>query len=429
MTPAGSRVSKRLRWVVVALCQILVVVVLAEIAIRLVATRHRGVRMMLHASTDVTDFSDVETLPELMNRSMLGFVPGSVHYGFVLNSRSFRTREYEPEPAPDRVRIVALGDSFTFASGALPHEDHWTTLTERILETTVDTPVEVLGLGVPDTGPAFQLRLWQIEASELDPDAVVLAFFVGNDFTDHQEDLGVFGEDDRSFGGAVASVSALARLTRNLVRVARAGAGRRSELVAGADLAPGEPIPGYGEAFDPDRPTFGRRRFIDIESRRMALCLRSEDDAFDRLAQRVISTVLGLAADVEASGSRIIVMVIPDQYQIDRKLRKQVYRATGTRAADYDLDRPQRVLTEALETAGVEVVDLLPVVRRASRDAALYRLRDTHWNRRGNELAAAILADALAAPPDPDREELFTDGLEIGFPGAWSQVVGAGRSE
>jgi len=402
--------------------QLLVVLVLAEVAVRLVATHHRGLRMLLVTSTRASDFTDAETLPEIMNRSMLGFSPGSVEYGFVLNSRSFRTKEYESAPARHRFRVVALGDSFTFASGALPHEDHWTTLIEEELDRRSDRPVEVLRLGVPDTGPAFQLRLWQIEASKLEPDVVVMAFFVGNDFIDHQGDCGVFGGGDRGLSGRLASVSALYRATRNLRRVLSAGGEPAGRQRSGSTPAPGQPIPGYREAFDPNRPTFNREHFVAIEAQRMTLCLRSEEEAFREVADRTAGVVIDLATEVRHAAVRFVVMVIPDQYQVDQGLVEEVLSSTGTRIEDYDFDRPQRVLGKALESEGVEVLDLLPIFRRASSGDALYRPQDTHWNRRGNEIAAESLADFLATGRAGGGAELFFDDLEDGSPDAWTSV-------
>jgi len=402
--------------------QLLVVLVLAEVAVRLVGPHHRGLRMLLSTSTRATDFTDAETLPEIMNRSMLGFSPGSVEYGFVLNSRSFRTKEYEPGPARGAFRVVALGDSFTFASGALPHEDHWTTLVEEGLNGAADRPVEVLRLGVPDTGPVFQLRLWQVEASKLRPDVVVMAFFVGNDFVDHQGDCGVFGGGDRGVSGRLASGSALYRVARNLRRVWGADAEPAGRQRSGSTPAPGQPIPEYRESFDPNRPSFKRERFIAIEAERMAICLRSEDEAFRQLADRTAGVVIELADDVRHAGARFVVMVIPDQYQVDQGLVEQVLSSTGTRIEDYDFDRPQRVLGRALESEGIEVLDLLPIFRRASSGDELFRPQDTHWNRRGNEVAAESLVDFLATGRAGGGAELFFDGLEDGSPGAWTSV-------
>jgi hypothetical protein len=418
--------------VVIGAIQIVVVLMLGEVAVRLAAPHHRGLRMLLGASTRVSDFSDADTLPEIMNRTMLGFSPGSVEYGFVLNSRSFRTREYQPGPARGGLRVVALGDSFTFASGALPHEDHWTTLVEEELDRRSDRPVEVLRLGVPDTGPAFQLRLWQIEAAGLEPNIVVMAFFIGNDFIDDQGDCGVFGGGDRGFSGRLASVSTLYRAARNLRRVLSAGGEpvteRGSDGEDGTKPVMGQPIPAYREAFDPGRPTFGREQFIAIENQRMALCLRSEEAAFRPLAERAAEIVKALSAEVGESGSRFVVMLIPDQFQVDQALVDEVLRTTGRRREDYDFERPQRVLGRSLRSAGIEVLDLLPVFRAAPGGEALYRPRDTHWNRRGNELAAAELTAILWSGPMSGRRAVFADDFERGSADGWSAVENSEKS-
>lgn len=400
-------------------CQLLVVVFLAEGAVRVIAKKHRGLRMVLNTSADTADFSDVKTLHELMDRSMLGFNPYSVEYGFVMNSRSFRTAEYSPGGAPNHFRVVALGDSFTFASGGLPHEDHWTTVTEYELGPRLERPVEVLRLGVPGTGPAFQLRLWELEAAGLEPDVVVVGFFVGNDFVDHQDDQGSFGGERQGFGGRVAAKSALVRAIRNLIRIEGSEAvdpQGSGEGHSGSPATAGHSVPDYRRSFDPDQPTFEYERFVEIETRRMSLCLNSEKEAFSELAGRVISVVSELASKIETGGSRCIVMVIPDQYQVDMDLVDEILRTTGGRAEDYDLGRPQRTLVAALEAAGVEVLDLLPVFRSTGEGAGLYRPRDTHWNRRGNVVAAVALADRIA----PGIGALiFSDGLEAGDTRAW----------
>ena len=128
----------------------------------------------------------------------------------------------------------------------------------------------------------------------------------------------------------------------------------------------------------------------------MALCLRSEEEAFRQLADRTAAVVIDLATEVRQAGARFVVMVIPDQYQVDQTLVEEVLSATGTRREDYDFNRPQRVLGGTLESADIEVLDLLPIFRRASLGEALYRPQDTHWNRRGNEFAAM-------APPSVAR--------------------------
>lgn len=425
MSVSAGRTKAWRRRALLVFLQLVVIVILAELVVRVLAERHQGLRMVLAASRENTCFDDAEDLRELMNRTMLGFSPGTVQYGYVLNSRSFRTSEYKPQPDPDTFRIVALGDSFTFASGGLAHADHWTTLTERSLRRWADDRTEVLRLGVPDTGPAFQLRLWQLEASRLHPDVVVLAFFVGNDFVDHQQDIEAFGGATRGLSSRLASISALYRVSRNLVRIKTGTtvvAPRDLKIRRSAGVGPGEPVPRYARTFESDRPTFSPERFVAIEARRMALCLRSNIDTFDALAGRVIPTVKRLASEIERSGARFLVMVIPDQYQVDEGLVGQILEATGHEFDDYDLDRPQHELVSSLRAGGIEVLDLLPVFRRVTRQAGdLYRPRNTHWNRRGNEVAAKALTAAIISSGGADDGALHIDDFESSDLSAWSR--------
>ncbi len=57
---------------------------------------------------------------------------------------------------------------------------------------------------------------------------------------------------------------------------------------------------------------------------------------------------------------------------------------------------PQRRILEFCERAGIDCLDLLPVLRRTERGGRTYQLRDTHWNARGNAVVATELEPVLA---------------------------------
>lgn len=95
-----------------------------------------------------------------------------------LNARGYRGREL-PLPKPgDRTRVVVLGDSIAFGYGvsdeqAFPH-----------LLTVRDNGLEAVNLGVEGYGPGQELLVLQREGLRDDPDVVVLAFCLRNDFVD-----------------------------------------------------------------------------------------------------------------------------------------------------------------------------------------------------------------------------------------------------
>ena len=342
-----------------------------------------------------------------MEASLVGFRPFTEAYGFVLNSRSLRTKEYTREPAPGVQRILAFGDSFTWASGGLPHRQHWPTILERLLNQDHDRPVEVLRFGVPATGPAFQIRLWELEGSTLHADTVILAFFVGNDFIEHQTDLAADTLGPENWKNWILHRSFLFRAFSRVVTlhhgVENGDHGRLGLVPSSGSVVHekgGYEIPGYAPEKFTKKPRLKMERYFGIEARRMNLCLRPRRSRFEEKLRSVSTIVLRFRNEVEAEGARFIVMIIPDEYQISPAIASEVLKRSHRSLDEYDLDLPQRRLGEVLSAAGVEYLDLLPVFKSRSATIELYNRRDTHWNYAGNILAAETLAAALKRSED-----------------------------
>ena len=383
--------SRRLLLLVV---QIAAAVLLLEVALRIVAPRVPSVGVLLRHEPSVDHLARAASLPELLEMSPLGFNPLEPRYGFVLNSRGLRTSEYADRPAAGTRRIVTLGDSFAFASGALPHAWHWPTLLEERLGSGSPEEVEVLRLGVPATGPAFYLRLWQLEGRRLGADDAVVAVFVGNDLANHVDappapDASWLSRIGRHWWGA--------RAVRGVWRLARGVEDGLHGLDRRRRESGGYPLVGYADRFDPDRPTFTPEQYLRIEIERAGLLLGDDGGRFDRLWAQQAPILISLLEEIRAAGARPVLMIIPDELQVDRQLLETVLEATGRTAAVYDLERPQRALRALCTAEGVTCVDLLPAFREAAPRTRLYRPRDSHWNAAGNALAAEILARELAA--------------------------------
>ena len=61
----------------------------------------------------------------------------------------------------------------------------------------------------------------------------------------------------------------------------------------------------------------------------------------------------------------------------------------------FDRALPNDRLTKAIKAAGYDVIDLLLILRRHARQEQVYNQGDTHWNRRGNEIAANAILERL----------------------------------
>lgn len=408
MTPPRPRTRARsaLRLVLLAVLTLATV----EVGLRVARPYSPPLRALLWQAALPPDFARITTLPELLATTPLGWSPGVARDGYVLNSRSLPTAEYATTKTPGTIRLLALGDSFTF--DRFPMSRHWTTLLARDLEQRTGRPVELIRFGVPGSGPQLQLRLFEIEGARLAPDVVVLAFFVGNDFFDELGGTFAHGPLERA-ARALRQWSLAWRLGSNVARVATgvvihdAPGPSPDGLPAGRG---GHEVPGYASAFDESAATFTEEAFLDVEAERLSLCRRDATLAATMRLERVTDTIELLDAAVHHAGARLVVMIIPDQFQLDADLLARAAARAGTTVADYDLDWPQRALGAALVARGIPVLDLLPASRQAATTAALYRPRDTHWNSAGNRLAAGALAQLLTGtqllPATPTAAEL-----------------------
>ena len=76
---------------------------------------------------------------------------------------------------------------------------------------------------------------------------------------------------------------------------------------------------------------------------------------------------------------------------------EQVYVGRGTVREDFDLEKPQRVLSEFFDREGIPYVDLLPGFRQSAAHEDLYFWSDQHWNVAGNAAGARLLAAPVGA--------------------------------
>jgi hypothetical protein len=100
-----------------------------------------------------------------------------------------------------------------------------------------------------------------------------------------------------------------------------------------------------------------------------------------------------------------VLLLIPDEVQVDPDVRAAVMRSLHRSPDLYDFELPQRRLQDFAGARGIRVLDLLPRLRAEHRpDARLYIPNDTHWNELGNRVAGEALGESLLrmrAPVQP----------------------------
>ena len=101
----------------------------------------------------------------------------------------------------------------------------------------------------------------------------------------------------------------------------------------------------------------------------------------------------------------LAVLLVPDEFQVEDELWQSVLAAPEMLQLDRDM--PQRLLSAWMTEQDIEYVDLLPRLRAldplADGRIHAYHARDTHFNARGNAVAAQGLAELVARCLDLPR--------------------------
>lgn len=137
----------------------------------------------------------------------------------VLNSQGFRTAEFQTAKPAARVRVVCLGDSWTFGANVGQDDAYPQRLQALLRRAFPDADVEVLNLGVLGYSSFQGRELLRRRVLALDPDVVVIGFAMNDAKVAgfHDEDLvGAKAPSPASRLAALAGRSEVFRLLRYL---------------------------------------------------------------------------------------------------------------------------------------------------------------------------------------------------------------------
>jgi hypothetical protein len=352
--------------------------VLLEVSLRAIAR--------LHPSAIFARAGD----PVSQVREQARMQPGRMRFGFPCNQGGHFDSPFYRK-APGEKLAITIGDSFSL--GAVPHAFHFTT----VCESKLGCPV--YNMGIAGVGPPEYERMLVDEALALDPDVVVIDVFVGNDLvfpfrTRQSLHARVQTWFDRGDVLLWVVPQRLARIARE--KRLRAAAGLGVADVQGADAAVDETRTveeRYPWVLDPklEKPTFSEQAFLDIETDRALEVCRLKPASLLPLEETI------LEMKRSAGSIRFVVMLIPDEFQVEDDLWSTLVKPAGRE--DLERDRAQSLVVPWLERNGIRCLDLLPILRAVPpmEDGRrhLYHLRDTHFNARGNRVAGEGLADFL----------------------------------
>ncbi len=317
-----------------------------------------------------------------------------------VNALGFRDREHQlARPAGTR-RVLGVGDSFVY--GAVPPRENFLVVAARELSAAPEAaPVEMVLMGCPGWNTEHEVGIVRALGPALAPDLIVLCFSVDTDVTGIPVRGRIIQGNLLYVGAQSPGLDALRRSRlfvlgeQVYLRRVTAAARRLAGALTGRGAPAGASATSAGAAADtifapPTRHYLGRQLRLlplfapDPDPRTAALWREAERqlDLFD--------------AACRAAGAPWLLLVAPSEIQADPRLRDAVLARAGRPAGAFDFDLPQRRLAGWAASRGVPLVDPLAELRAARARGRLYVPDNSHWNARGNALAGALLAGALA---------------------------------
>jgi hypothetical protein len=329
-------------------------------------------------------------------------VPGRI--GGRINQLGLRGPELG-SPSADETRVLVLGDSFVYGAGVTTEE-----ALPRALEDVARAaghPWRFVNAGTPSYGTVRLGRWLETFGEQVRADRVLLAVFVGNDFTDNLDEQGPGVVDGRLVAGVRPDAPAWRARARlwlgksHLVRLVRQ---------RGALPPPPPPPPAPAPASDtPPDPDLERRRQERLHALQDAFArTQSERLGIYAPAGRLPAHLEPAIGVMDASLDRILawcrardlpfeVVILPDVTQVEERVQERAAAAVGLTPDLLDLERPQRALLAWCERNAVRCVDLLPAFREHMQTGgeSLYLFTDSHFNAAGHAFAARHAAEVL----------------------------------
>ena len=313
--------------------------------------------------------------------------------GTITNKFGFNDDDYPLQKTPGIYRILVVGDSFGWAGG---REGNYTTVLERQLDNHYGYHrIDIINAGYPMTQTAEQLVMLKKYGLQYHPDLVILGFFVGNDFIDGNpnrkrivvNDLYIDIDRRREriiLGYPIVFQSRLLLFLKQKYKIF-------TELRKAERAEPSRSLS------QEERGTLSEGTFLDLERAELEFfnTNSSRKGRFQKNINYILQSIAEMDALLKSRNIKFIVAIYPDVFQINKTLLKVIVERFRLHIEDYDLNLAQNILKSFLQSKDISYIDFAGRFKSEGQEKDLYVLRDPHWNRSGNQLAADILFETL----------------------------------
>lgn len=262
-----------------------------------------------------------------------------------------------------------VGDSFTEGSQVKLEETTPKRLEKRLNDMS-DKSYEVINFGVGGDGLIPEAIRIEEEVIKYDPDMVILSYFVGNDLTEIgcgaikaiPDDFWL-DEKHESLKKEIYKLDTGMRrrifLTKNSMLYYMFHRAVRSKEKSGETIS----------------PIYEKEYRDDLRKN-----LHTTELVFQFLKKLTSKHKINL-----------LVVIIPAKEQVEKDIFMEKLKESDASVANYELEKPQNVISEILKSLKIDYIDILPKLREHNLNNTFYWQVDTHFNKEGYEKTADII--------------------------------------
>lgn len=299
------------------------------------------------------------------------------------NSKGLRDREFYIGGKPD-LRILALGDSFTFGEGVDAEKTYAKVLEIILKKKFTNKKIEVINSGVPGYGNDQELNFLKIKGVYYKPDLVLLGFYLGNDFSDNE--IGGIKRRRVKENGFLYDIYMEKKIDEDI-------AGRNSELLlCHIDRYFKEKSLVYyliKSRIDNLLWKLGIKKVYDgyriLEKESFPYFENHLTEKYMRGFNLTINIIKEINKETIKSGAKFLVILIPAGFQVYEAAFDSAVTSYNLNKKDYSVDRLDSLVQEKLTAEEIPVLDLLPVLKDKSENR-LYEWG--HWTPKAHSIAA-----------------------------------------
>lgn len=301
-------------------------------------------------------------------------------------SRGYLDKEVFNKPK-EIFRILGLGDSF--AENSRETNKNYHNFLQQMFDMVYEEKkVEVINAGISCTGPGYYWHILEKYGDSIKPDLVLIGFFVGNDFNDTNFDQiqrGWYIVEPRDTKKRILGYLRFKNFWLYQF-LWRKGIEIRDIKKIDEELSNG---------IVKEKGCFSEESFLRIEKDRMGICENIKKYDLEKLWVQNSKVIFDIKNWCDKRNIELLIAIFPDQFQIEQDLLQKILKKYNLQEDQVDLRYPNKLILDFCKKNNIHYVDLLESFQEQSKFLKLYLIRETHWNEKGNKLAARIIFDYI----------------------------------